>query len=90
MGVAFAGRQVDAVFDPVNIETLTIEVPGTRPFQVHRVQIGKHVAPRPNRPEIEPVSVDRSSLLDAVSGTYEEKGQQYRRAISYTHEMERE
>jgi len=90
LGVTFAGRQVDVIFDPVNIETLTIEAPSIQPFQVHRVQVGEHVAPRPNRPEIDPVTVDRSRLLDAVSGTYHEKLQQYRRAISYTHEMGKE
>lgn len=90
LGVAFAGRQVDVVYDPVNIETLTIEAPNTLPFQVHRVQIGERVAPRPKRPELETVPVDRSRLLDAVSDTFQEKGQHYRRAISYTNEMGKE
>ena len=90
LGVAFAGRQVDVVYDPVNIETLTIEAPDTLPFQVHRVQIGERVAPRPKRPELETVQVDRSRLLDAISDTFQEKGQHYRRAISYANEMGKE
>ena len=87
LGVAFAGRQVDVVYDPACTETLTIEAPGCAPFQVRQVVIGERVAPPPKRREVERVPVDRSRLLDAVSEQHQEK--QFRRAISYTTEIEK-
>ena len=87
LGAAFAGRQVDVVYSPQNTETLTIEAPGTAPFQVRQLVIGERVAPRPKRADVDRVSVDHSRLLDAVSETHAEKAQQKSRAISYSAEM---
>ena len=87
LGAAFAGRQVDVVYSPQNTETLTIEAPGTAPFQVRQLVIGERVAPRPKRADVDRVSVDHSRLLDAVSETHAEKTQQKSRAISYSAEM---
>ena len=51
LGAQYAGRTVDVAFDPVNTDTLTIEVAGHKPFQVRERQIQEHVAPRPKRSE---------------------------------------
>lgn len=89
LGVAFAGRQVDVVYDPANVETLTIEAPDAEPFQVRQLHVGEHVAPRPKRAELPGSPADRSRLLDAVSDRFQEKDQQRRRAISYSTEVEK-
>lgn len=87
LGVTFAGRQVDVVYDPTCTEALTIEAPGCTPFQVRQIVVGERVAPRPKRKEVDRVPVDRSRLLDAIAEQHQEK--QFRRAISYTTEIEK-
>lgn len=88
LGVRYAGRRVDVVYDPANVEVLTIEIPGEIPFQVRELHVGEHVVPRPKRKELERANVDHSRLLAAVSREYEKREQQRFRAISYTSEME--
>ena len=88
LGVKYAGRTVDVVYDPANIETLTIEVQGQTPFTVREVQVGEHVRPRPKRPEAS-AEVDHSRLLTAVTKKYKANTVERRRAISYSSELEK-
>ena len=88
LGVKYAGKRVDVVYDPANVDTLTIEIPGEIPFQVRELHVGEHVAARPKRKDVERVPVDHSRLLDAVSQEYGKREQQRFRAISYTSELE--
>lgn len=87
LGIAFAGKQVDVVYDPICTEILTIETPDHEPFQVRQIVVGEKVAPKPKRKEIERIPVDHSRLLDAITEPYQDK--QRRRAISYTTEIEK-
>lgn len=89
LGVKFAGRVVDVVYDPANTEILTIEVQGEMPFVVRQVQVGEHVLPRPERPDPS-VKVDNSRLLTAVAQKYKANTVERRRAISYSSELEKD
>ena len=86
LGVRFAGRTVDVVYDPANVEMLTIEVKGELPFPVHKLQIGDHVAPRPARMKPERIETNHSRLLDAAVKASQKKELSRVRAISYTAE----
>ena len=88
IGVRYAGRKVDVVYDPANTETVTIEITGELPFQAKRRVIKDHVAPRPKKAEPERIETDHSRLLDAVSERYDAKEQRRFNAISYTSEIE--
>ena len=90
LGVRFAGKRVDVVYDPANTESLTIEVAGEPPFQVHKLVVKEHVAPRAGKKDIDRIPVDRSRLLDAVSEKKDISDAQRRRAISYSSEVEKE
>lgn len=89
LGVKYAGRVVDVVYDPANTETLTIEVGGETPFVAREIQIGEHVRPRPERPQSD-VKADHSRLLSAVTKKYKANTVERRRAISYSSEIEKE
>ena len=89
LGVKYAGRVVDVVFDPANIETLTIEVQGEMPFLVRKVQVGERVRPRPKRP-VADIETDHSRLLSAVTKKYKANTVERRRAISYSSEIEKD
>ena len=89
LGVRFAGKRVDVVYDPASTEALTIEVAGETPFQVHKVTVKEHVAPRATTKEIERVPVDRSRLLDAVAEKKDNSDARRCRAISYSSEVEK-
>ena len=88
LGVKYAGRVVDVVYDPGNKDTLTIEVQGELPFQVKQVQIGERVRPRPKRPEATE-KADHSRLLSAVTQKYRANTVERQRAISYSSELEK-
>lgn len=88
LGVKYAGKRVEVVYDPANVEVLTIEIPGELPFQVRELHVGEHVAARPKRKEVERIPVDHSRLLDAVYREYEKRERQRFRAVSYTSELE--
>ena len=90
LGVRFAGMRVDVVYDPANTEVLTIEAPGEAPFQVRKLAVKEHVAPRPGKKDIERIPVDSSRLLDAVAEKKEKDDALRRRAISYSSELEKE
>ena len=83
LGVRFAGRIVDVVYDPANVEMLTIEVKGELPFPVHKLQIGEHVAPRPARMKPERIETNHSRLLDAAVKASQKKELSRVRAIFY-------
>ena len=89
LGVKYAGRVVDVVYDPANTETLTIEVEGEMPFVARKVQVGEHVRPRSERPQPD-MKADHSRLLSAVTKKYKANTVERRRAISYSSEIEKD
>ena len=89
LGIKYAGRTVDVVYDPANTETLTIEFQGETPFVVCKVQIGEHVLSRPKQPHPSAKS-ENSRLLAAVTQKYKANTVERRRAISYSSEIEKD
>lgn len=86
VGVAYAGQQVDVVYDPQNISKVRIEAKDHEPFYAEPAKVGTHVAKKPKRKDIEPVQADSSRLLDAVSKSADEK--ERRNIISYSQVLE--
>ena len=86
VGVLFAGRTVDVVYDPSDTETLTIEHKQTgAAFQVKELKIGTHTGPRPKLPKsMNPVIPETSRLLDAKEKQYHEHQDSVRRAIRFS------
>ena len=84
LGIRYAGRQVDVVYDPMCTDTLTIEMKGEHPFQVQKVQIGEHVAPVPQKIEPPRIPTDRSRLLDAAEKKFDERRREQQFGISYS------
>lgn len=86
VGVAYAGQQVDVVYDPQNISKVRIEAKDHEPFYAEPAKVGTHVAKKPKRKDIKPVQADSSRLLDAVSKSADEK--ERRNIISYSQVLE--
>ena len=67
VGLAFIGRKVDVVYDPANIEELTIEFEDYTPWKAKKLVIGERAGKRPELPEhLQVQSVDSSRLLKAA------------------------
>lgn len=90
LGVRFAGKRVDVVYDPANTETLTIEAVGEPAFQVHKLAVQEHVAPRADKKDVDRIPVDHSRLLDAVAERKNKLDAVRRGVISYSSEVEKE
>ena len=87
LGVRFAGRKVDIIFDESSTDSLTVEADGVTPFRVHKLAVGEYVAPKPMRADAKTVPTDRSRLLDAASERYENRKMKHRNVLSYTQEV---
>ena len=90
IGVRYAGKQVDVVYDPADVEILTIEIAGELPFRAHKLSIREHVAQKDKPVTAERVAVDHSRLLDAAVKAKQKKDLTRIRAISYTVENAKE
>ncbi|MDR1181310.1 MAG: DDE-type integrase/transposase/recombinase [Bacteroidales bacterium] len=85
VGVLYAGRKADVVYDPADTGILTVEDKnmGTS-FQVKELVIGSHTGPRPKLPEfMTPASPETSRLLDEKLKRYGKRQLSAKRAISY-------
>lgn len=89
LGVRFAGKKVDVVYETGSTESLTIEVPGEHPFQVHKLQVQEHVAKRAKKKDVDRIPTDHSRLLDAACAEREKKETHKRAAISYSAEVDK-
>jgi len=83
VGVLLIGRKVSVVYDPNDIEALTVEHDG-RSWQVRELQIGEHTGPRPKLPKsMLPGLPETSRLLDEKERRYAARQDVVRRAIRY-------
>jgi hypothetical protein len=83
VSVLLAGHKVDVVYDPNDIETLTIEYNGNS-WTVNELRIGEHTGPRPKLPKsMLPALPNTSRLLDEKEKRYENRQEIVRRAIRY-------
>ena len=84
VGLNFIGCTVDVIYDPADIEELTIEFEGHAPWRAKQLVIGDRAGRRPKLPEfMQPVSAESSRLLDAAARKNLEREQQQAPAISY-------
>jgi len=84
-GVTFAGRTVNVLYDPADIETITVEDPVSRAkVRVRELTIGEHTGPRPRLPKgMTQAPAGTSRLLDEKEKRYKEHQESVRRAISF-------
>lgn len=67
VGLAFMGRKVDVVYDPLNIEELTIEFEDYTPWKAKKLVIGEMAGRRSELPgHLQAQSADSSRLLKAA------------------------
>jgi len=84
VGLNFIGCTVEVIYDPADIEELTIEFDGHAPWRVKQLVIGDRAGQRPKLPEfMQPVPAESSRLLDAATQKNLERKQQQAPAISY-------
>jgi hypothetical protein len=84
VGLNLIGCTVDVVYDPADIEELTIEYDGYAPWKVKQLVIGDRVGRRPKLPaSMQPLPAESSRLLDAAMQKNLEREQRIAPAISY-------
>ena len=85
VGVTLAGQIVNVLYDPADIEILTVEHPASRvSLRAKELQIGPHTGPRPKLPKGMTTAVPHTSrLLDEKEKRYKEHQENVRRAISF-------
>ena len=83
VSVLLVGRRVDVVYDPNDIETLTVEHGGNS-WRVKELQIGEHTGPRPKLPKsMLPALPGTSRLLDVKEKQNANRQDVVRRAIRF-------
>jgi putative transposase len=67
VGLTFVGRQVDIIYDPSDLEELTIEYEGYTPWKSKKLVIGERSGKRPELPEhMQKQEAESSRLLKAA------------------------
>jgi hypothetical protein len=83
VNVLLAGRKVDVVYDPNDVQTLTVEQDGNS-WKVTELQIGEHTGPRPKLPKsMLPALPETSRFLDEKEKQHANRQEVVRRAIRY-------
>jgi transposase InsO family protein len=81
--VLLVGCKVDVVYDPNDIQTITVEHGGNS-WRVSELQIGEYTGPRPKLPKsMQPALPETSRLLDEKEKQHTYKHEVVRRAIRY-------
>lgn len=91
LGLSMIHKQVEVVYDPSDISSVTIECAGFPSCQARPLIIASHAAPKPKLPEhYEKTQPTGSRLLKAADKKHQERMEIRRTAISYTgfHEKE--
>jgi len=84
VGLNFIGCKVTVVYDPANIEEITIEYEGYQPFKARELIIGERSGNRPKLPEhLQPQPADSSSLLNAAAKNNKQRKAEQAPAVSY-------
>lgn len=84
VGLNFIGCTVDVVYDPADIEEVTIEYEGYAPWKAKQLVIGDRVGRRPKLPaSMQPLPAESSRLLEAAMQKNLEREQRRTPAISY-------
>ncbi|WP_066442445.1 DDE-type integrase/transposase/recombinase [Cytobacillus gottheilii] len=84
VGLAFIGRKVDVVYDPANIEDLTIEFEDYTPWKARKLIIGERAGKRPELPEhLQVQSVESSRLLRAAERRNQDRQIEQKPAVTF-------
>jgi putative transposase len=84
VGLSFIGHQVEVVYDPRDISTITIEYDNHTPWQAKALIIGEWAGRRPSLPPtIEGVAAVGSRLLDAAGKKNQTRKERQTRAVSF-------
>ncbi|MFC0560792.1 DDE-type integrase/transposase/recombinase [Halalkalibacter alkalisediminis] len=84
VGLSFIGRQVDVVYDPADLEELTIEYEGYSPWKAKKLVIGERAGKRPSLPShLHTHEVDSSRLLKAAEQKHQERQVNQAPAVSF-------
>lgn len=84
VGLTFIGRQVDVIYDPLNIEELTIEFEGYSPWKAKKLVIGERSGKRPALPEHLLVqNAESSRLLKAAERKNQERQTEQKPALTF-------
>lgn len=74
VGLSFIGRRVDVVYDPSNLEELTIEYEGYSPWKARKLVIGERAGKRPEMPShLQTTEAASSRLLKAAEQKYQKR-----------------
>jgi len=84
VGLNFIGCKVTVVYDPANIEEITIEYEGHEPFTAKELVIGERTGNRPKLSEhLQPQPSDSSRLLTAAAKKNKQRKIDQAPAVSY-------
>jgi putative transposase len=84
VGISFIGRQVDVVYDPSDIQELTIEFEGYTPWKARKLVIGERAGKRPSLPShLQAHEADASRLLKAAEQKYQERQTEQSPAVTF-------
>ncbi|WP_276624190.1 DDE-type integrase/transposase/recombinase [Syntrophomonas wolfei] len=84
VGLNFIGCRVMVVYDPANIEEISIEYEGHEPFKARELVIGERTGNRPKLPEhLQPQLTESSRLLTAAARKNKQRKADQAPAVSY-------
>jgi lysine/ornithine N-monooxygenase len=84
VGLSFIGRQVDIVYDPADLEELTIEYEGHSPWKARKLVIGEKAGKRPALPShFQSHEDDSSRLLKAAEKKHKERQIEMAPAVTF-------
>ncbi|MEH7504067.1 hypothetical protein V7152_18970 [Neobacillus drentensis] len=84
VGLTFMGRQVDVVYDPSDLEEITIEYEWHSPRRARKLVIGEKAGKRPAFPShLQPQEADSSRLLKAVEQKHQERQKGMNSAVTF-------
>ena len=84
VGLTFIGCKVTVVYDPADIEELTIEYEGHKTFKARELVIGERAGSRPKLPEhLQPQPANSSRLLAAAAKKNKQRKTEQAPAVSY-------
>ena len=84
VGLSFIGCKVDVIYDPADLDELTIEYEGHKPFKAKPLVIGEQSGKRHKLPEhLLPAPAESSGLLKAAARKNQERKADQIPAVSY-------
>ena len=84
VGLSFIGRQVDVVYDPSDLEELTIEYEGYSPWKARKLVMGERTGKRPEMPShLQAKEASSSRLLKAAEKKNQERQVEQAPAVTF-------